>query len=57
MDIRTYRLCLVAYEMMSMHGRFFAAAFLAENNVRIENALLVVTLPRTVFATSVKCHG
>jgi hypothetical protein len=50
MDIRTYQLCLAAQEFMRMHGRFYAATFLAENNVRIEIATVVLTSSSSVLA-------
>lgn len=51
MDIRTYQLCLVAQEFVSTHGRFYAAAFLAENGIRIEIAKWVLTSPSSVLAS------
>jgi hypothetical protein len=42
MDIRTAQLCMVGRQLKRTHGVFFAAAFLCENGVSLEEALQVL---------------
>lgn len=47
MDIRLYKLCLVAQSLRDMHGVYYAACFLFENGVDIEFALTTLVPKRS----------
>jgi hypothetical protein len=63
MNLHNYSLCLAAHELRLLHGVFFAAAFLADNDVPVDQALVAlcrggwVAEPKAMEGTLTECDN
>lgn len=63
MNLHNYSLCLAAHELRLLHGVFFAAAFLADNNVPVDQALVAlcrggwIAEPKNMDGTLTECDN